>query len=79
MDNQQRWYQLYQEAVLELDSTKLKERIEAAEAAIREREIELRSCGAPLEELRTLADARKTLKVIHHHELKPNQKVPQSA
>ena len=39
----QRWYPLYQAAVLELDTAKLKERIDAAEEAIREREIELLS------------------------------------
>ena len=44
----QRRCRLYDEAFLELEpQPKLKERIEAAELAIRERAIELRSGGAP--------------------------------
>jgi hypothetical protein len=67
----QRWHQLYEVAVLELDPMKLKERIEAAEVAIGEREIKLRSIGAPIEELTMIADARRTLTVLRSNELRP--------
>jgi hypothetical protein len=67
----QRWYRLYGEAVLELDLTKLEERIEAAALAIREREIELRFSDTVNEELRMIADAKATLGVLRRKELVP--------
>jgi hypothetical protein len=62
---------LYDEAFLELNPTKLKERIEAAELAIREREIELRSGGAPNEELLMISDARRSLENLRRNEVEP--------
>ena len=63
MDHQ-RWHQLYEEACLELNPLKLKERIETTEAAIRERENELRLLGAPIQEVIMIADARRTLEIL---------------
>jgi hypothetical protein len=59
-----RWYQLYEAAVLELDTATLKERIDAAQAAIREREIELQPSSAHDEERQMIADARHNLAVL---------------
>jgi hypothetical protein len=77
----QRWYQLYGEAVLEVDLTKLDERIGAAELAIREREIELRCSDIANEELTMIADAKTTLEILRRNELKPadTQKMSRSA
>jgi hypothetical protein len=60
----QRWYPLYQAAVLELDTAKLKERIDAAEEAIREREIELLSSRDDDQERHMIADARRNLALL---------------
>jgi ferric-dicitrate binding protein FerR (iron transport regulator) len=60
----QRWDQLYEGAVFELDTAKLKERIDAAEEAIREREGELLPSTAHDEERQMIVDARQSLAVL---------------
>ena len=68
MENQD-WQRSFKEAMLELDPTKLKERIEAADVAIREREVKLCSIGSPIEELTMLPFAAVS------SILKPHQKL----
>lgn len=61
-----RWRVLYEEAVLELEPTKLKERIGAAFAAIEARRLELPPSS---EEHQRLAAAKRTLEILDR--LKP--------
>jgi hypothetical protein len=62
----QLWYQLYETAVLELDTKRLKERIDAALAAIDERLLVV-----PLSpEYYALLDAIRTLEVLRRNEVK---------
>lgn len=61
--NDQRWYRLYEAALLRLDDPKLKERIDAIDAAIRERLAELEP-GSEDKELRLLADANVALEIL---------------
>jgi hypothetical protein len=68
---EQRWYQLYEAAILELDAARLKERIDAAEGAIREREAELSPGAEHEKERQTIEWAKQTLKIVRRNELKP--------
>ena len=56
-----RWKQLYAAAVLELDDTKLSDRIAKARAAMRERVDSLTGSG---EECRTLSDGFHVLRIL---------------
>jgi hypothetical protein len=56
-----RWRQLYAAAVLELDDTKLSDRIAKARAAMRDRADSLTSSG---EECRTLSDGFRILRIL---------------
>jgi hypothetical protein len=56
-----RWKQLYAAAVLELDDTKLSDRIAEARAAMRDRADSLTSSG---EECRTLSDGFRILRIL---------------
>jgi hypothetical protein len=55
------WKQLYAAAVLELDDTKLSDRIAKARAAMRDRADSLTSSG---EECRTLSDGFRILRIL---------------
>jgi hypothetical protein len=67
----QRWYQLYEAAILELDAARLKERIDAAEAAIRDREAVLPPGAEHDKERQMIAYVKQTLKILRRNELKP--------
>jgi hypothetical protein len=56
-----RWKQLYAAAVLELDDTKLPDRIAKARAAMRDRDDSLTGSG---EECRTLSDGFHILRIL---------------
>jgi hypothetical protein len=55
----QRWYRLYEAAILRLEAPQLKERLDAVDAAIRERFAELQGSTGNDKELRLLAEARR--------------------
>jgi hypothetical protein len=59
------WYEIYKVALLETDWSKMEERIQAAEAAIRERkrEFDLNHGGSP-DENRAIMDAIHSLSVL---------------
>lgn len=59
------WYEHYKLAVLETDWSRMDERIQAAESAIRERERELSlDHGGPAEEQRAILDALNGLNAL---------------
>jgi hypothetical protein len=61
------WEQLYQQALLELDDAKLKERISAAEKAVNKRLVEIQGNGKPnqqSEERHKLEDALHSLQYL---------------
>ena len=64
-----RWKQLYAAAVLELDDTKLPDRIAKARAAMRERADSLTGSG---EECRTLSDGFHILRILEEMTKKKN-------
>jgi hypothetical protein len=69
--NDQEWSRIYHEAVLELDAARLKGRIDAALAAIKERFTELQPAGNHADERKSLRDAQQTLEVLQRKEPKP--------
>jgi hypothetical protein len=72
VDNDVLWKKLYTAAMLELDRASLRNRIDAAQAAIRDAMRELandRSAGA-LEEMRAMSDALHNLQTLQRLELK---------
>ena len=66
------WHQLYEAAVLELDAKRLKERIDAAIAAINERLKTLEPLIDHPAEHQMLTDAVQTLEALRRNELKPS-------
>jgi hypothetical protein len=60
-----KWHDIYKAALLETDWSKLAERIQAAEAAIRDRrrEFDMNHGGSP-EENQAIADAMRSLNVL---------------
>lgn len=70
MTETSQWYELYRSAMLELDPMALKNKIERAGAAMRQRSEELKH-DASGEEQRALADALKNLGSLECLELKP--------
>jgi hypothetical protein len=68
--NDQKWFRLYHEAVLELDAARVKGRMEAALAAIKARFLELQPAGNHANERQRLRDAQQTLEVLQRKELK---------
>jgi hypothetical protein len=60
-----KWHDIYKAALLETDWSKMVERIQAAEAAIRDRrrEFDLNHGGSP-EENQAIADAMRSLNVL---------------
>lgn len=69
------WRKLHQDAMLELDRTKLQERIEVAHAAMQQRMEELTmgdyGNSDSLEERQSLADAMHSLRTLRKLEFKP--------
>lgn len=65
MTTEQKWQQLYEDAVLETDGKRIEERIQAAESAIKGRlqEFSLNHGGTP-EENQAILDASNGLKVL---------------
>jgi len=60
-----RWYEIYKVALLETDWSRMEERIQAAEAAIRERKREFDlNHGSSLDENRAIVDAIHSLNVL---------------
>jgi hypothetical protein len=70
-----KWYDPYKTALLETDWSKLQERIQAAEAALRQRkrELELDHGGTP-EENQAIADAMRGLIVLRNDAIKWSEK-----
>ena len=66
-----KWIEPYKAALLETDWTKMQERIETAEAALRERkqEFDLNHGGTP-EENQAIADAMRGLAVLRNDSIK---------
>jgi hypothetical protein len=67
----QRWYRLYEAAILRLEAPQLKERLDAVDAAIGERFAELQGSSEHDKELRLLAEARQALELLRRNELRP--------
>jgi hypothetical protein len=62
--NQTIWKQAYQEALFEIDPTRLPEKLEAADKAIRGRLSELCNGASDRRELTQLEDAKQTIAVL---------------
>jgi hypothetical protein len=67
--NQSMWKQVYQDALFELDQTRLKPKLEAALKAVQDRLLEVRSDPADRRELMKLEDAKRTIAFLRKHEL----------
>ena len=60
-----KWYEIYKVALLETDWSKMEDRIQAAEAAIRERKLEFDlNHGGSVDENRAITDAMHSLGVL---------------
>jgi hypothetical protein len=67
---QLKWKQFFQDAVFELDPTRLQPKLEAAQKAIEDRYCNLASGqGASPRELMELEDALRTIRYLAKHEL----------
>jgi hypothetical protein len=62
------WKQVYQDAVLELDSGFLRSKLEAARKAIEDRLSELHSSGGTRREFMELGDAQRTISLLERQE-----------
>ena len=67
--NQSAWKQAYQDALFELDQTRLKPKLEAAFKAVQDRLLEVRFDPADRRELMELEDAKRTIGFLRKHEL----------
>lgn len=68
--NQKKWKQTFQDAVFELDPTRLRPKLEAAQKAVEDRYCEVVSGGgAGPRELMELEDALRTIRYLAKHEL----------
>jgi outer membrane protein OmpA-like peptidoglycan-associated protein len=67
--NQSIWKQVYQDALFELDQTRLKPKLEAALKAVQDRLLEVRSDPADRRELMELEDAKRTIGFLRKQEL----------
>lgn len=68
--NQRKWKQTFQDAVFELDPTRLRPKLEAAQKAVEDRYCEVVSGGgAGPRELMELEDALRTIRYLAKHEL----------
>ena len=67
--NQSMWKQVYQDALLEVDQTRLRPKLEAALKAVQDRMFEVRSDPTDRRELMELEDAKHTIVFLRKHEL----------
>ncbi len=67
--NQSMWKQVYQDALLEVDETRLRPKLEAALKAVQDRMFEVRSDPTDRRELMELEDAKHTIVFLRKHEL----------
>ena len=66
--NQTIWKQAFKNAVLELDPICFQPKLEAAQKAIEDRLLEVRSGGTDRRELMELEDAKRTILFLGRHE-----------
>ncbi len=66
--NQTIWKKAFENAVLELDPTCLQPKLEAAQKAIEDRLLGVRSGGTDRRELMELEDAKRTILFLGRHE-----------
>ncbi len=71
------WRELYRDAILELNPSKLPQHIAEAERALIERGRELEEAGDNSEEERALEDATYFLRALRRIEVQPEQSCPQ--
>jgi hypothetical protein len=71
--NQSVWKQVYQDALFEVDKTRLRPKLQAAMKAVEDRLFEVRS--DPSDELRDLEHARRTIVFLGNHELQTEETV----
>ena len=67
--NQSVWKQAYQDALFEVDQTRLRPKLEAALKAVQDRMFEVRSDPTDRRELMELEDAKRTIVFLRKHEL----------
>jgi len=67
---QSKWKQTFQDAVFELDPTRLRPKLEAAQKAIEDRYCEVSGRDAGSRELMELEDALRTIRYLAKHELR---------
>jgi hypothetical protein len=67
--NQSAWKQVYQDALFEVDKTRLRPKLEAALQAVEDRLFEVRSGLTSRCELRDLEHARRTIVFLGNDEL----------
>jgi hypothetical protein len=68
-NNQSVWKQVYQDALFEIDQTRLRSKLEAALKAVQDRMFEVRSDPTDRRELMELEDAKRTIVFLRKHEL----------
>ena len=68
VNNQSVWKQVYQDALFEIDQTRLRTKLEAALKAVQDRMFEVRSDPTG-RELMELEDAKRTIVFLRKHEL----------
>jgi len=68
-NNQSVWKQVYQDALFEIDQTRLRPKLEAALKAVQDRIFEVRSDPTDRRELIELEDAKRTIVFLRKHEL----------
>jgi hypothetical protein len=73
--NQSVWKQVYQDALFEVDQTRLRPKLEAALKAVEDRLCEVRSDPTDRCELRDLEHARRTIVFLGNHELQTQETV----
>jgi len=66
--NQCEWKQVYQDALFEVDKTRLRPKLQAAMKAVEDRLFEVRSDPTDRRELRDLEHARRTIVFLGNHE-----------
>jgi hypothetical protein len=68
-NNQSVWKQVYQDALFEIDQTRLRSKLEAALKAVQDRMFEVRSDPTDRRELMELKFAKRTIVFLRKHEL----------
>jgi len=67
--NQSVWKQVYQDALFEVDKTRLRPKLQAAMKAVEDRLFEVRSDPTDRRELMELQFAKRTIVFLREHEL----------